>query len=141
MSSLAAGVLPAWLIMPVALLGMLFIAWYTVAVERSDHPVSRKRIRTANGWVMLLAAPLVGAGFSLVNAESQPRAFLLVWAAAMLLVLLSVALAIADMFNTMRLARKKREELAMSLSDGHRKSSRAGGTLAQSDAQGGSGAN
>ena len=114
-ATLAAGVLSPWLVTPVALLAMLLVAWHTVGIERSNHPASRKRIRTANGWVMLLAIPLVASGFSYVSADTQPRAFLLVWALAMCLVLLCVALAIADMFNTMRLARSRRDILLRGL--------------------------
>lgn len=112
---IGSGILPAWLVLPVAGVLMLLVAWHAVALELSAEPASRKRIRVVNGWVMLIGIPVVASGFSLVDPEGRPRAFVMIWAVGIGLLLISVTLAAVDMVNTWRLAKSDREELQRGL--------------------------
>jgi hypothetical protein len=107
--------IPAWICLPIAAAMMICLALHARATVQSSHPASRKRIRTANAWIMLINTPLLATGFSLISPSSAPRAWLLVWIAAMLLLAFSVALAVLDMLNTIRLGRRAARELAATL--------------------------
>lgn len=100
--------LPPLVILPLALVAMLIVSAHVTITQASDAPPSRRRIRIANGWVMLIAIPLIAAGISFVSAETQPRLFTLTWLAVMLLLTMCVFLALADVLNTVRLAREER---------------------------------
>lgn len=103
-------VLSPWLVLPLAGLAMLLLASHVTATEQIE-PLSRRRIRLANGWVMLVATPLIAAGFSLIAPLSQSRAFAMVWLAVIGLLSISVLLALADIVNTIRLGRRAHREL------------------------------
>ena len=94
---------------PLALAAMLIVSAHVTITQSSDAPASRKRIRIVNGWVMLLALPLIAAGVSIVPSQSQPRLFLIVWICVILLLALSIFLAVLDATNTMRLAKIARQ--------------------------------
>ena len=94
---------------PLALVAMLIVSAHVTITQASDAPPSRKRIRIVNGWVMLLALPLIAAGVSLVPSQGQPRLFLIVWICVIMLLTLSIGLAILDATNTMRLAKIARQ--------------------------------
>lgn len=106
-------VLHPWLVLPVAGLMMLVVAAHIGATQERTEPRSRRRIRVANGWVMLLLLPLLGAGFGVINHQTHPRLFALVWLGAIGLLLLCILLAVADVVNTMRIARAARERLGV----------------------------
>jgi len=106
------GILPPVLIVPLAGLMMLAVAAHLSATERSDQPVSRKRIRLANGWVMLVTLPLLAAGFSLIDPRASERAFVLVWMGAIGLLGICVLLAFVDIGNNLRLSARTRAERA-----------------------------
>ena len=103
--TLSAIVTPA-LALPTAALAMVGAATHLVVVERTTGDALRRRIRIANGWVMLLAIPLIAAGFSVIDPSRKPRMFLLVWLVIIGLVALSIALALADILNTSASARR-----------------------------------
>lgn len=90
---------------------MVIVAVHLVSTEQSDQPASRKRIRIANGWVMLIVIPLLAAGFSLIDHQTSPRGFVLTWLGATGLLLVTVILALADIFNSIRIARISRKRL------------------------------
>ena len=87
---------------------MLAVSAHVTVTQHSRAPASRRRIRVCNGWIMLLTIPLIAAGVSLVSAPQSPRLFTLTWAAVVLLLVLSIALAAADALNTIRIARNDR---------------------------------
>jgi hypothetical protein len=103
-----------WLALPLAAVALILIAWHSTGLDRRTMPRSRKRIRQANSWVMMLCVPLFAAGASLVSAASAPRAFVLIWTVVAMLVILSVVLAIIDALNTWRLAAETRRRVAAS---------------------------
>jgi len=97
--------LPVAIILIAALLTHLLIA-----VPRTTPP-SRRRIRRANGYVMLTVVPLVTLGFSGLDPRAKPGPWLLIWIAATALLALAVALAFIDAANTIRLHRRDRARL------------------------------
>lgn len=108
------GVLPMWLVIPVTLALMVIVASAIVSAAKATNPSSRRRIRLANGWVMLLTMPLAAAGFSLIDSSAQPRLFVKVWILTIGLICISIVLAILDMLNTARLARLAHRRLRRS---------------------------
>ena len=61
---------------------------------------------------MLLGIPLLAAGSSVIDPQRSPRAFVLVWLAVGVLLLLCVGLAVADALNTWRLSGAERRDAA-----------------------------
>ncbi|MBL8745819.1 MAG: hypothetical protein JNK58_05610 [Phycisphaerae bacterium] len=108
------------IIPPLAALGaalalMVVVALHARRTTRSSETASRKRIRGANACLIMLTLPLVAVGFSVVNPRTHPRAWMLVWVAAMSLLAMNVALALLDMLNTLRLVRAARRRLRTEL--------------------------
>jgi hypothetical protein len=108
------GVLPAWIVIPVTIALMLLVAGAITVAAKSTTPASRRRVRLANGWVMLLTMPMAAAGFTLIDSALQPRLFVKVWILVIGLICISVVLAILDILNTARLARISRARLRRS---------------------------
>jgi len=109
------GILPAWFVVPAASIVMIVLAGSITATRRHVTPASRRRIRIANGWVMLLTTPLTAAGFSLIDSQTQPRLFVQVWVLVIGLLAIVIGLALLDMLNTARLARRTRRRLQLSM--------------------------
>jgi hypothetical protein len=103
--------LPAWGVLPVCALLMLVVAGHIEVTRAATRPESRRRIRIANGWVMLVTLPLLASGFSLLDPDTQRRTFVLVWAASVWLLGVALLLAVVDVINTVRITRRDREEL------------------------------
>lgn len=101
---------PAWLVLPMAVIALVTVGGHMRAVARSSMPASRKRIRTANGWLMLLLIPLLAYGFGIAT-PAHKGVFVLVWLAAIALLWMVVMLAGLDMLNSWRLGRRERESL------------------------------
>lgn len=99
-----------WLVLPVVGALMLVVAAHIGSLQESDQPPSRVRIRVANGWVILLLLPLLGAGFGVINHAARPSLFFLTWLLVIGLLMVCVLLAIADVLNTLRLAQAARRE-------------------------------
>ena len=104
-------IISPYLSLALALALMVLVAIHARATQRSSEPASRKRIRGANACLIMLTLPLVAIGFSVVNPRSHPRAWMLVWIAAMALLAMNVALAVLDVLNTARLVRNARRRL------------------------------
>ncbi len=111
---LIASLIPAWFCVPVAAMLFAIVALHLRTTARSDHPPSRKRIRLANGILILINLPLLTAGFSLVNPNVHPKPWVLIWVAAMVLLACNVGLAILDVVNTLRLTRRESPRLPLS---------------------------
>jgi len=103
-------VITPWITLPLALAAMLAVSAHVTATQHSSAPASRRRIRVCNGWVMLITIPLIAAGVSLLTHDRDPRLFTLTWAAVVLLLLLTITLAAADVLNTVRIARAERRQ-------------------------------
>lgn len=102
--------LPALAVFPIAGALMVFLAAHILALRKANMPESRRRIRIANGWVMLVLTPLVAGLFGYVGPD-EPRAFILLSTACVALLGLMVVLAIIDASNNARLASVQRKEL------------------------------
>lgn len=109
------GVLPAWLVIPSAVVVMLTVAAAITVTAKHTTPASRRRVRLANGWVMLLLTPLAATGFSLIDSAQHPRLFVQIWILVIGLIAISVVLAILDILNTARLARLAHRRLRTSI--------------------------
>lgn len=124
--SLAQALVSPWGAVPVAALVMILIAGHIVRVEERTTPSSRRRLRMANGWVMLVTAPLIAAGASVFDPWAQQRAFTLTWLMIIALLAVSIAIAFVDIANTLILARRaarrlRRESALAALADVRRR--------------------
>ena len=108
------GLVPIWVSAPMAMLTLVAVAAHLIAMRGAPMPESRRRIRTANGWLILITVPVLAIAFSVVSPQ-QPRRFALVWAVAILLLALVVLMAFLDMGNNLRLARHNRQQLRRSM--------------------------
>jgi hypothetical protein len=111
-----AGLLPASLAGVLAAVLALLIAWHLRATHRAAMPESRRRIRLANGYLMILSMPLLAYCLG-VASPASPRGFVLSWGSMVAVVGLVAMLAIADMLNNMRLARRAQAELRREAAD------------------------
>ncbi len=122
----SAALLPAWLVVPIAAAAVLVLAAHVMAIQQEPMPARRRRIRTANGLLMMLVSSLLayalGVAPSVGNPTTNPdaaRTFLLVWSAIMSLLAVVIGLAALDVAHTASLAvgvrRKLREELRTQL--------------------------
>lgn len=112
MSATLAAVISPWIALPLAAVALVLIAWHSTGLDRREMPASRRRIRQANAWVMMLGVPLFAAGVSIVSEDRSPRAFVLVWVVTGMLLMLCVLLAVVDALNTWRLASHERRHIA-----------------------------
>lgn len=99
--------LPGWLVLPVAALTLLVVAAHVLAVQAGDMPLRRKRLRIANGLLMMFVTALLAYALGMAGVIQEPiaqpgeaRRFVLVWMAIIGLVGIVVALAGADAIAT-----------------------------------------
>ncbi len=104
-------VLPGYVTAPIGAVLMLAILVHLIVLAPRVQPPSRRRIRTACGLIMALAIPLVVLGFSVIPPARQPALWAMTWIAASGLTALALCLALLDILNTMRLARRQRTRL------------------------------
>ncbi len=103
--------MPAWIAIPIAMCAIVVVAAHVAAMYRStDMPPSRRRIRVANAWLMVLAIPLLAFAVSIISPARQ-RTFILVWSAAAGLVFLILTVALIDILNNQRIYAKARRQL------------------------------
>lgn len=105
---------PTWLVLPLAAVMLLLLAGYLISLQSGDVPPKRRRIRSANTMVMLLATPLIAYAFGIV-APANARLFLLTWLAITGLLALMILLAGLDALYSMRLHREQRRAVRESL--------------------------
>lgn len=103
--------IPMWIGLPLGVAMMLIVAAHAMVVAETTHPASRRRIRQANGGLMLVLIPLLTAGFSLIDPQREPRLWVLVWLAALPMLCFVVLFAGLDVLNTWRLMRLRRRRL------------------------------
>jgi 4-amino-4-deoxy-L-arabinose transferase-like glycosyltransferase len=108
------GVLPSVVVVPMAGLAVLVVTAHLVAMHSADDvPVSRRRIRTVAGIVMLFTSVLLAYAFSYVRPD-DPARFTTVWTAAIMLLTAVLALGGLDAVNNVRLARLQRRRVRRS---------------------------
>lgn len=107
-----------WVVLPLAILAMLLIAGHIMnlrSAAAAEMPDSRRRIRTANAWLMMFLAPIAAMAFSIVT-PGQAREFVLLMSIVVGMLGFIVILACADAVNNLRIhreaVRKLQEEIA-----------------------------
>ncbi|MGD9688287.1 MAG: hypothetical protein AB7K52_05050 [Phycisphaerales bacterium] len=109
-------VLPWWLVMPATALAMIAVAGHLIVLHRAPIPASRRRIRTANGFLMLVGIPLLVFALS-VSHLHEPEKFVLVWIAALAIFGLVMLLGCLDIANNIRLSSRARAEFVRQAAD------------------------
>ncbi len=104
-------VAPAWLVVPMAILTMLVIAAHVLVLPKVEMPDSRRRIRTANGMLMLFTTPIFAYALAIANPAKDQRAFVLSWMMVAGLLVIILLVAMFDMANTFRLHRLRLRQL------------------------------
>jgi hypothetical protein len=87
----------------------LFYSKAAVRLDGIETPAvnqRRRRLRRFNGLIMLLLAGSFYAGIFAVDADHTPQAFVAVWLSVLLLLLVIVVLAVADLRLTTKLRGK-----------------------------------
>jgi uncharacterized membrane protein YbhN (UPF0104 family) len=103
--------LGASIVVPVAIAAGVVLLWYWRRLGAPSIAASRRWIRRASLAALLGVLPLLAAGLSFVDADRDGPTYVLVWAGALTLLAVVIALAVVDMMNTARLARRERHDL------------------------------
>lgn len=98
--------LPLWAVGPPAALVMLFLAGHIMAMAQAQIDARRRRIRSANGVLMMLTTALLAQALAVVS-PADTRTFVLVWMMIITLLGLTILLALADAFNSVVLHRQE----------------------------------
>ena len=77
-------------------------------IERQENNRKRHRLRQAGGFVMLLLAIAMYAGFNSVDPQASPSAFVSIWLGVFVLLLVTVVLAMIDLRLTWKLRHRQR---------------------------------
>jgi uncharacterized membrane protein YozB (DUF420 family) len=120
----ASSLLPVWAVVPIAAASIIVLAAHVLAIQQLPMPPRRRRIRTANGLLMMLIASLLayalGVAPTITNPTTNPesaRNFLLVWSAIMSLLSIVIGLAALDVAHTARIALSARRKLRQEFRD------------------------
>ena len=117
--TLAQGMLPAWLVLPICGLVLVVIAAHVLGLHMQDMPARRRRIRTACGLLMMFVTAMIADALAIQpvpqgGAGGDPqrgREFVMLWTIIVGLLALMVLLAAADAMHTLALAMKDRRTL------------------------------
>lgn len=131
---LAVAMVSPWLAIPIAALGMLLVAGYTLSIQRQSVPPARRRLRTAMGVLYIFILAALAFGISIASPADR-RTFVLCWMLVVGLVAVSVLLAAADALVTVRSAladraadaRRASQELAEALLKARERDGQRGG--------------
>ena len=123
---------PTWIVFPMAGFTLVVVLWHLAGVVRAPLDASRRRIRLANGAVMLVLVPLIAYAFGVATTD-DPRWFAMAWLGVMGLLGLMIVLAIMDSANTARIHTLERIELRKQTREALRI---AAATLKETDSKG-----
>jgi hypothetical protein len=101
---------PAWVVVPLAVVVLLLLGAHVHLTARICVPESRRRIRMVNGVLMMMIVPVAAYALAIVPPASQ-RPFVLAWMLVAGLLCIVLALAVVDALNTMRLHANATREL------------------------------
>jgi len=100
-------------VVPVAVVALLFLAWYWKRLGRPEVIASRRRIRRVSLIIMAVVVVLVVRGLSFVDPAVEGRAYAIIWTLAVVGVALVVMTAVVDALNSFRAHNEERQaELA-----------------------------
>jgi peptidoglycan/LPS O-acetylase OafA/YrhL len=85
----------------VIVIGVLIMYWRRLRPR--DIPRSRRRIRRANTLVQFTLTLMLVYALSIADGDRRPAQFTVAWIGVVGLVLITIAFAVIDSFNTMRL--------------------------------------
>lgn len=110
--------IPWALTIPIAAVLAFAILWYWIALDNQNVPGSRRRIRRASMVVMLVSLPVFVRALSFISHQSNPSQFVIIWSMLLVLLLLLVITAFADVVNTMNMHREQQiKEMAKAAAD------------------------
>ncbi len=102
--------LPMWAVLPLGVVTMLIIARHVMLLQDAPMPASRRRIRTANGLLMMGVTALLVYGLGVMRTGptaaasiNEVRAFVTVWSVIAGLMPIVIGLAMLDAMNNVRL--------------------------------------
>lgn len=123
----ASTILPGWVVLPVASITMLVVAAHVLATHAGDLPSRRRRLRTANGVLMMFVTALLAYALGVAGVVTEPKAepeearrFMLVWLSIVGLLGVVVTLAGADAIATVIHGLGVRRSLRAEMRDGLR---------------------
>tara|TARA_R110000782_G_scaffold57258_18_gene119755 strand:- start:53035 stop:53433 length:399 start_codon:yes stop_codon:yes gene_type:complete len=108
---------PGWLVLPLAAVALIATAAHIIVLREAPKgaiPESRRRVRVATGWVILVTIPLTAYGFGIAD-PGRPGVFMTVWLAVIGLIGSILLLAMLDAANTLRLHRAESRRLRQDL--------------------------
>lgn len=94
------------LVVPIAALIAIGLAWYWARLGRPTVPRSRRRIRRWSLAMMFITLGLVVWALSFVDPRAQPQTAVTAWSLAVLALLAVMVTAGVDMVNNLRLHRE-----------------------------------
>ncbi len=100
-----------WIAVPAAAATLAVVGAHLAVLRDAPIPPSRKRIRTVNGWLMLLLTPTLAYATSVAEpaaGQGRQRVFVFAWLVVLGLLALVVMLALVDAVNSVRLHRRGR---------------------------------
>ncbi|HMN40764.1 MAG TPA: hypothetical protein PKE29_07935 [Phycisphaerales bacterium] len=114
----ASTILPGWVVIPIAGVVLVVTARHVLRVETSGLDPVRRRVRIANGLLMMLVTTLLAYALGLApevkDAASHPgeaKAFIAVWVGILGLLGVVVVLAVIDAVGTVRAGMRMRRQL------------------------------
>lgn len=90
---------------PAAVLLAAAVVWYWLRLGQTSVPASRRRIRRASLSLIFVTIPVIVSALSVVDPKQRASAYVVLWSAAVLCLLLIVVTAIFDALNNIRLHR------------------------------------
>jgi len=103
---------PLWFVAPMAAATFLVVAAHLMACLHADMPASRRRIRLANGSLILLTLPVLTYALCFVS-PSEGRPFVIAWTLLAGATTIVMALAWLDVANNLRLAARERQAMSL----------------------------
>lgn len=105
------GVLPPLVVLPLACIAVLVVSAHLAAMAADrEMPLSRRRIRTATGIVMLATILVLAYSFAYAPV-GNPRRFTIAWSMSVMLLAVVLGLGGLDAINNVRLARLTRRRI------------------------------
>jgi hypothetical protein len=96
---------PAWVAFPMGIITMLVLMAHGSALREAPMPESRRRIRSANAVLMMVAVPLLTYALA-VATPSNSKAFVIAWTSVVCFLGIILLLALIDVLNTLRIRRR-----------------------------------